>query len=116
MIQKLCDSEFKVMDILWDNEPIAAKHICTIAAEKIGWCRNTTYTIIANLANKGYIKRTEPGFVCSSSVTRDYIQQETAKALLAKLFNGSRVTLLSALLEGETLTDEERLELRKIIG
>jgi len=33
------------MDIVWDKEPESAKEISLITAEKIGWNKNTTYTI-----------------------------------------------------------------------
>lgn len=42
---KLFDSELKIMDIVWDKEPESAKEISLITAEKIGWNKNTTYTI-----------------------------------------------------------------------
>jgi len=41
------------------NEPISAKQISLIAAEQIGWNKNTTYTVIKKLESKGYIKREE---------------------------------------------------------
>ena len=46
---KLFDSEAKVMEIIWDKSPISAKEISLIAAEKIGWNKNTTYTVIKKL-------------------------------------------------------------------
>jgi len=58
-MQKLYDSEIKVMEIIWENEPISAKQISLIAAEQIGWNKNTTYTVIKKLESKGYIKREE---------------------------------------------------------
>jgi predicted transcriptional regulator len=45
-MQKLFDSEIKVMEIIWENEPISAKQVSLIAAEQIGWNKNTTYTVI----------------------------------------------------------------------
>ena len=56
-MQKLFDSEIKVMEIIWENEPISAKQISLIAAEQIGWNKNTTYTVVKKLESKGYIKR-----------------------------------------------------------
>ena len=52
---KLFDSEAKVMEIIWDKSPISAKEISLIAAEKIGWNKNTTYTVIKKLEAKGLI-------------------------------------------------------------
>ncbi len=64
MKNKIFDSEIKVMEIVWENEPITAKQVSVIAAQTIGWNKNTTYTVIKKLEAKGFIKRDEPNFVC----------------------------------------------------
>ena len=48
-MEKLFDSEIKVMEIIWQNQPISAKQVSVIASETIGWNKNTTYTIIKKL-------------------------------------------------------------------
>ena len=54
MQEKLFESEAKVMEIIWVNAPISAKDISLIAAESIGWNKNTTYTVIKKLEAKVY--------------------------------------------------------------
>ena len=114
-MQKLFDSEIKVMEIIWTNEPVTAKQISLIAAEKIGWNKNTTYTVIKKLESKGFIKRNEPGFVCISLVSRDEIQRAETQSLVDKLFGGSKKALFSALLEDEKLSSDDLEELRGMI-
>ncbi len=114
-MQKLFDSEIKVMEIIWENEPISAKQISLIAAEEIGWNKNTTYTVIKKLESKGYIKREDPGFICSSLISRDDVCRSEVKSLVNKLFGGSKKALFSALLEDEKLSPDELDELRKMI-
>ena len=63
MKEKLFDSEAKVMEIIWEKSPISAKEISLIAAETIGWNKNTTYTVIKKLEAKGFIQRKDPGFI-----------------------------------------------------
>ena len=53
MQDKLFESEAKVMEIIWAKAPISAKEISLIAAETIGWNKNTTYTVIKKLEAKG---------------------------------------------------------------
>ena len=40
MKNKIFDSEIKVMEIVWENEPITAKQVSVIAAQTIGWNKN----------------------------------------------------------------------------
>ena len=114
-MQKLFDSEIKVMEIVWENEPVTAKEVTLIAADKIGWNKNTTYTVIKKLEAKGFIKREEPGFVCTSLVSRDDIQKSETQSLIDKLFGGSKKALFSALLNDEDISASELKELREMI-
>ena len=115
MKEKLFDSEAKVMEIIWNRGPLSAKEISLIAADSIGWNKNTTYTVIKKLESKGFIKRTDPGFICTPLVSQEEMQKKEAVSLLNKVFGGSRKALFSALLEDEDLSDTEIKELRVLI-
>lgn len=115
MKYKLFDSEAKVMEIIWAKSPISAKDISLIAADTIGWNKNTTYTVIKKLETKGFIKREDPGFICTPLVSQGQIQKVEAESLIKKMFGGSRKALFSALIEDEPLTEDEINELRKLI-
>ena len=115
MKEKLFSSELKVMEILWENGPISAKQVSLIAAETIGWNKNTTYTVIKKLAEKGFVSRQEPGFICTPLVSKAQMQKSEAASLVKKLFGGSRQALFSALLEDEPLSGEELDALRALI-
>lgn len=115
MKEKLFDSEAKVMEIIWENTPISAKEISLKASETIGWNKNTTYTVIKKLETKGFIKREDPGYICTPLVSQNQMQKVEAKSLLKKVFGGSRKALFSALIDDEPLTKDEINELRKLI-
>ena len=115
MQDKLFDSEAKVMEILWDRGPMTAREVSLIAAETIGWNKNTTYTVIKKLEAKGFIRRDDPGFICTPLVSQEEMQKKEAVSLLNKVFGGSRKALFSALLDDEKLTEREIEELRNLI-
>lgn len=115
MKEKLFDSEAKVMEIIWAKSPISAKDISLIAADTIGWNKNTTYTVIKKLEAKGLIHREDPGFICTPLVSQSQMQKLEAASLIKKVFGGSRSALFSALLEDDPLSDEEVEALRLLI-
>lgn len=115
MKEKLFDSEAKVMEIIWTKNPISAKDVSLIAADTIGWNKNTTYTVLKKLEAKGFIHREDPGFLCTPLVSKSQTQKAEASSLVKKVFGGSRKALFSALLEDEPLSEEEINELRKLI-
>ncbi len=115
MGEKLFDSEAKVMEIIWEKGPLSAKEISLIAADTIGWNKNTTYTVIKKLEAKGFIRRDEPGFICTPLVTREQMQKQETESLINRFFGGSKKALFSALIDKEDLTEEQAEELQRII-
>lgn len=115
MTQRLFDSEAKVMEIVWEHNPISAKEISRIAAETIGWNKNTTYTVIKKLVEKGILRRTEPDFICMPLLSRQEAQRAEVASLIKKVFGGSRKALFSALLSEESLSEDELQALRQLI-
>lgn len=49
---KLFDSEWKVMEVLWQENDRTAKEISLRLADSIGWNKNTTYTVIKNASTR----------------------------------------------------------------
>ncbi len=115
MNERLSEGEAKVMEILWERGSLSAKEISEIAAERTGWSKNTTYTVLTRLAGKGLIIRQDPGFFCRAAVSREEMQKREAASFLERVFGGSRKALFSALLEDEKLSEEEIADLRKMI-
>lgn len=115
MKEKLFDSEAKVMNIIWERGPLSAKDISLIAADTIGWNKNTTYTVIKKLEGKGFIRRDDPGFLCTALISREEMQKREANSLLNRVFGGSRKALFSALLENEEIPEDEITALRELI-
>ncbi|MHB1151629.1 MAG: BlaI/MecI/CopY family transcriptional regulator [Eubacteriales bacterium] len=115
MESKLFDSELKLMEMIWQNEPVSAKQLSVLAEKAVGWNKNTTYTVIKKLIEKNAVMRTEPNFICTSLVKKEDVRKAETNTLISKFFNGSKKVFFSALLEDESLTEEELDELRQII-
>ena len=112
---KLFEGELKLMELLWEHEGLTAKELTVLAADKIGWNKNTTYTVIKKLVAKNIIKREEPGFVCSSLIGREDVGREEAKTVLHSFFGGSVKAMFSSFMAEGALSDEEAEELRRMI-
>ena len=112
---KLFDSELKIMEALWKEGDLTAGQLAKILKEQTGWNRNTTYTIIKKLIEKGAIERYEPNFTCKALITKEQVQQQEANDLIGKLFDGSAEMFLSAFLSGKELSQDEIENLKKIV-
>lgn len=113
---RLHDGELNVMELLWSNKELAAKDISKIIKEYIGWEKNTTYTVIKRLINKGAIKREDPGFICKAIVTKRKIQEIETRALLDKLYNGSISNLMIDYINNQKLTGTDLENIERVLS
>ena len=112
---KLFDSELKVMEALWKEGDLTAGQLAKILNEQTGWNRNTTYTVIKKLIDKGAVERCEPNFTCKAVITKEMVQQYEATEIVGKLFDGSAEMFLSAFLNGKNLSKDEIERLKQLI-
>lgn len=115
MIEKISDSELKVLKILWRDGECAAKQICEELVEEEGWNVNTTYTLIKRCVKKGTVERTEPGFICRALVSQKEIQREGAEDLIDRMFGGSVDSFFAAFLDGKKLSADEIEALKRLV-
>lgn len=112
---KLSNSELNIMDVLWEHGPMNAGDIARILSEKIGWNRNTTYTVIKKAIAKQAVKRSDPNFLCTPLVTREEVADERTQALVHDMYDGSYDRFLAALAKNENLTAKNAKNLLKFI-
>lgn len=112
---KLPDSEIKVMDILWKAGELSAKETALRMGELYGWKKNTTYTVLKNLQEKGVLERSEPGFICKPLIEREQVGKSEAISLLDRFYQGSAATLFSAFLKEKAISDGELDEIKAMI-
>ena len=115
MAVKVFDSELKVMEVLWKEGDLTAGRLAKILMEQTGWNRNTTYTVIGKLIDKGAIERLGENFLCRALVSKEQVQRNEATELIDKLFDGSAEMFLSAFLSGKALSKDEREHLKQIV-
>ena len=105
---RLHDGELNVMELLWSNKELAARDISKIIKEYIGWEKNTTYTVIKRLIDKGAIVREDPGFICKANVTKKKIQETETNILLDKFYGGSLVNFIISYMMNYRMNEQER--------
>ncbi|MDE6219954.1 MAG: BlaI/MecI/CopY family transcriptional regulator [Lachnospiraceae bacterium] len=112
---KLFDSELKVMNVLWKDGDVPAKHIADILNRELGWNKNTTYTLIKRCMKKGAIERTEPNFMCHALIPKEKVQEAETNELIDKVYDGSADKLFAALLGRKKLSAEQIEKLKQIV-
>lgn len=114
-IIKLFDSELKVMNVLWKEGDVPARHIADILNKELGWNKNTTYTLIKRCIKKGAIERSEPNFMCRALIAKEEVQEAETRELIDKIYDGSADKLFAALMGKKRLSAEQIEKLKQIV-
>ncbi len=110
---KLCESDYRFMCVIWDNEPLSSRQLVGLCAQKLGWKKSTTYTTLKKLCEKGFAQNKET--VVSSCVARQQVCAYESERFVERTFGGSLPGFLAAFLGGKTLSEQEAAELKRLI-
>jgi len=110
---KLYDAECKFACLIWDNEPINSTNLVRLCAEKLGWKKSTTYTVLKKLCDRGILQNQDA--VVTARVKREDVQKYESSALVEKSFDGSLPKFLTAFLGERNITQQEAEALKQII-
>lgn len=111
---KIFDSELRFCEILWEHQPVKSSELVRLCAEKLGWKKSTTYTVIKRLTERGVVKTEDA--VVTALVSRGGVQCAESRAFVERNFRGSLPGFLSAFVGGRGLSTEEADELRRMIA
>jgi len=114
MSVKIFDSELKVLEVLWKEGERTAGQLAVILKERVDWNRNTTYTVIGKLIDKGAIERFGENFSCKAIITKKEVQQYETQELINKLFDGSTESFLSAFLSDSSHSAQLKEEVERL--
>lgn len=113
---QIFDSELRVLEVLWEEGEIRASQVCKVLEKRVGWNRNTTYTVIKKCIEKGYIERKEFHFVCKVLISKREVQKQAISNLLDKLFYNSNMDFLNVFLEEQTFSEQDKNDLKEMIN
>lgn len=110
---KLCESDYRFMTVIWDNEPVQSPKLVELCQEKFGWKKSTTYTMLKKLCGKGFAQNVNT--VVSSLIPREEVQAYESERFVEETFAGSLPGFLVAFLGGKTISKQEAAQLKRLI-
>ncbi|MGE7825710.1 BlaI/MecI/CopY family transcriptional regulator [Paenibacillus sp. NPDC093718] len=116
-VQKLSDTEMELMEVIWEcTPPVTSTELLALFAQRgREWKAQTISTFLSRLVDKGALTATRDGRTNKYTPRispEDYKLMET-QHVLDGLYQGSVKNLISALYDGEKLSDEDIVELKQ---
>lgn len=114
---RVTNSEWYVMNCLWEEHPRTLMQIVPILNERQGWSKSTCATMVRRMAEKDLIGFEEKGktkYFFPKVKKEDVVVQET-RDFLQRIYDGSIGMMMSALVNQNDLSKEDIQELQEIL-
>lgn len=114
----ISESEWVIMETLWDHAPRTASEVAQAVRETTGWADNTVRTLLTRLAAKGAVdsQRGASGVrEFLPAVRREECVREESRSFLKRVFRGSAKPLLAHFAENARLSQDEVQELKRLL-
>ena len=120
MVQQLSDAELEIMKVVWGNpeEVTLFPFIMDGLAARGKPCqKNTLIVLLSRLMNKGFLRAKKIGRrnEYTTLVSETEYKAAQTKNFLNKIYEGNAKGLVSNLILGDLLTDEEYEELKGLL-
>ena len=120
MVQQISDAELEIMKIVWGNPEkvtLFSYIMDGLSARGKPCQKNTLIVILSRLINKGFLSAKKIGRhnEYTTLVSEAEYQTVQTKNFLNKIYEGNAKGLVSNLILGDLLTDEEYEDLKKML-
>lgn len=112
---RITDSEWKLMEILWENGSLTQAELMHLLSES--WAKNTVHTFLTRLCRKEMIqvdKDVQPHRY-RALISREECVRQEQDSFLDKVFRGSAGMLVSSFVKSGKLSKQEREELLQLL-
>ncbi len=114
---KLTNSEWQLMNSLWERHPATARGIAERLPEDVKWAYTTIRTLLARLAEKGAIREYKEGntSLYEPILTRENARHSALKTLVNQAFDGAYGPMMHFLVNDRRLSRAQRKALSEIL-
>ena len=113
----LSETEWKLMDELWEEPPKTITQLTRALEEDTGWGKNVIITMLKRLEAKGAVRHEEGERAkqCYPAVSREDTALEETRGFLNRVYSGSLGLMVDAMVNSRSLSDREIEELKEIL-
>ena len=114
---ELFESEWAILQTVWELEPCAAPTVQEALQGKKGWAYTTVKTMMDRMVKKGLLKtkKIRNLYLYSSAITQSHAQKSEIARTLKRAFNGTLTPMMQFLIENDQLSEEEYHHLEQLI-
>lgn len=113
----LSNSEWHIMESLWEQSPKTATQLIRAMETETGWSKSTTKTVLRRMEQKGYLayQEGEKAREYYPLLKREEVVESETSNFINRIYNGSLGLMVNTLVKKQEIPDEEMEELYRII-
>ena len=113
----LSNSEWHIMENLWEESPKTATQLIRAMETETGWAKSTTKTMLKRMEQKGYIAYREGAKAREyyPLLKREEVVESETSSFINRIYNGSLGLMLNTLVKKRDIPETEIEELYRII-
>ena len=114
---KISDSEWKVMNLLWEKSPLTITQMTHIFEVQEGWSKSMVITYLNRLEKKGAVWHDQgrKAKYYYHKIDQSDTDAEAARGFLDKVFHGNIGMMVSTMVQKEKLSKEDLEELERLL-
>lgn len=114
---KLSASEWKIISMLWENEPMTIMQLTSALEPDTGWTKHTVITLLKRMEAKNAVAYDQVKNAKSyySLIKREDVAVSETKSFLERLYKGSLGMMVNSLISQQALSKEDIDELYDIL-
>ena len=117
-LPQISEAEFQVMKIVWEHAPVSTNQVTEYLTRTTKWSPKTIQTMLKRLVQKKALTYDKEGrvFIYKPLIgQQDYVNQES-RHFLQRCYNGNLVSMMTAFLDMEELSQQEVDELKELLS
>lgn len=114
---KLSSSEWKIMTLLWEHEPMTIMQITSALNSDTAWTKHTVITLLKRMEEKKAVTYEQIGNAkhYSSVIKREDVAVSETQSFLQRIYRGSIGMMVNSLISQNALSKDDIDELYDIL-
>ncbi|HWS29591.1 MAG TPA: BlaI/MecI/CopY family transcriptional regulator [Clostridia bacterium] len=113
----LSDTEWRLMQIIWEKSPRTYREICDAARPAYGWTKHAVISFLKRMEAKGAIRveDAKPVKLYYPLLDKKEAIHDETREVLDRVYNGDILLMVQAATHAKELTEDETKELERLL-
>lgn len=117
-VPKISESEWQVMRVIWDENPITSNRVVDTLTGSTLWKPKTIKSLLSRLVKKGAVGHENEGrgYIYYPLIEESVLARAESQSFLKRVFRGGVKPMLATMIDSEDISPEEIEDLKNLLS